>query len=195
METDRATQLFLNRFPESIHQEAQRLREGGAIRQIFGGPLFIQGRVEDGSDVYRITLKKERSGNWYEEIRGPENDHPAACVAVMNEAMERGANLPESPNEVDNLSLTAVLEEKLGRELGPEEDRFVDKLEKRYKKYTLDDILLDTDLVRLNPKWTVESYDPVILWPTPPNDIIEFWNYIASAFVKRSSRGLVSWIP
>ncbi len=185
MEPDRATQLFLNRFSESIHLEARRLRDEGAIKQIFGGPMFIQGRVEDGSDVYRITLKKERNGNWQEEVRGPEGNHPAACVAVMLEAEARGEGLPDSPNEIDNLSLTATLEEKLGRELGPEEDRFVDKLEKRYKKYTMEDVLLDIDLVRLNPKWSVESYDPLVLWPTPPVDIIDFWNYIASAFLKK----------
>jgi hypothetical protein len=132
METDRATELFLNRFTESIHQEAARLREAGAIKQIFGGPLFIQAQVEEGADLYRVTIKKERNGSWFEEVRGPENHHPAAVLATMKEAMSRGAALPESPNEVDNMTITATLEEKLGRELGPEEDRFVEKLETCY---------------------------------------------------------------
>ena len=61
--------------------------------------------------------------------------------------------------------MTERLEETLGRELTPEEDRFVDKLERRYKKYALEEALFDTDLVRLNPKWPVESYEPITLWP------------------------------
>ena len=184
MDHDRAVQAFFARFPDTIRREAERLRAEGAIKQIFGGPTFIQARVEDLSDVYRVTLRL-RNNVWEYELRGPESEHPALLCATMMERLERGDSLPDSPNEVENLTLTARLEESLGRELAPDEDRFIDKLERRYKKYTLEEALFDTDLVRLNPKWPVESYDPITLWPTPPSDIIEFWNYIASAFDKK----------
>ncbi len=184
MDHDRAVQAFFARFPETVRLEAQRFRDRGAIKQIFGGPVFIQSRIEDGSDVYRITLKL-RNNVWEYELRGPEDEHPALVCATMMERIDRGDALPESPNEVENRSLTERLEESLSRELTPEEDRFVDKLERRYKKYALEEALFDTDLVRLNPKWPVESYDPIILWPEPPADIIEFWNYIASAFERK----------
>ncbi|MBP7949821.1 MAG: DEAD/DEAH box helicase [Verrucomicrobiales bacterium] len=184
MEFDRAVQHFLARFPDTIHKEAERLRQQGAIKQIFGGPQFVQARIEDGADVYRVTFRKEKHG-WEYTLRGPEPEHPAVVCAAMLERVDRGEALPDSPNEVDNLSLTAMLEEKLGRGLNPDEDRYVEKLERRYKKYTLEDAIHDTDLVRLNSKWPVEGFEPITLWPEPPANIIEFWNYIASAFEKK----------
>src|SRR5688572_32953243 len=58
MDVDRPTQAFLTRFPDPITREAERLRSIGAVKQIFGGPSFVHARVEDGSDVYHITLKR-----------------------------------------------------------------------------------------------------------------------------------------
>jgi hypothetical protein len=184
MEIDRPTQIFLARFPEPILREAERLRSGGAVKQLFGGDSLIHGRVEEGSDVYQITLRRGTSG-WEWTIQGPVDHHPAAVVAVMQERISLGAALPESPNEADGRSLTEILEAKLDRPLAPHEDVFVEKLEKRYRRYLLDQKIFETDLVRLNPKWRVESYDPIQLWPEPPRDIVEFWNYVAAAFEKK----------
>jgi hypothetical protein len=184
MEVDRPTQVFLARFPEPVLREAERLRSSGAVKQIFGGQSYIHARVEDGSDVYQITLRRTSSG-WEWQVQGPEDQYPAGVAAVMQERIALGDRLPETPNESDGLSLTERLEEKLGRPLVPQEDVFVEKLEKRYKRYLLEQKLFDTDLVRLNPKWTVESYDPITLWPEQPKDIVEFWNYIAAAFTKK----------
>lgn len=184
MDVDRPTQAFLTRFPDTITREAERLRSVGAVKQIFGGQAFVHARVEDGSDVYQITLKRTPSG-WEWTVHGPEDQHPAAVAAVMQERIALGDALPESPNESDGVSLTERLEEALGRPLAAHEDVFVEKLEKRYKRYLLEQKVFDTDLVRLNPKWTVESYEPITLWPEPPRDIVEFWNYIAAAFEKK----------
>ena len=43
----------------------------------------------------------------------------------------------------------------------------------------------DHDLVRLNPRWDITSYDALELWPNTPRNILEFWNYIAYAFTKK----------
>jgi len=184
MEPDRVTQAFLSRFSEPIIAEAERLRSAGAVKQIFGGPAFISARVEEGGDVYRVRLKREVLG-WEWELSGPEQQHPAVIAAVMIERLARGELLPDSPNEVGDASLLELIEEKLGRSLLPMEDLFVEKLEKRYKRFVMEHSLYDTDLVRLNPKWPVESYDPITLWPGPPADILQFWNYIAAAFEKK----------
>ncbi len=184
MEPDRITQAFLSRFSEPIIAEAERLRSAGAVKQIFGGQAFIRARVEESGDVYRVMLKRSVLG-WEWELSGPEQQHPAAIAAVMLERVARGESLPDSPNEVGDASLLEVIEEKLGRGLLPMEDLYVEKLEKRYKRYEMEQSLYDTDLVRLNPKWPVESYDPVTLWPEPPKDIIQFWNYIATAFDRK----------
>ena len=184
MEPDRVTQAFLSRFSEPIIQEAERLRSSGSVKQIFGGPAFIRARVEESGDVYRVILTRTTLG-WEWELSGPESQHPAVIAAVMLERVARGESLPDSPNEVGDASLLEVIEEKLGRSLLPMEDLYVEKLEKRYKRYEMEQALYDTDLVRLNPKWSVESYEPVTLWPEPPKDIVQFWNYIATAFDRR----------
>lgn len=184
MEPDRVTQAFLSRFPEPVIREAERLRGEGAVKQIFGGPVFVRARVEEGGDVYRVMLRREPHG-WEAEVSGPESDHPAAVVATMLERLARGEALPDSPNEVGDASLLEVIEERLGRGLTPQEDVYVEKLEKRYKRYEMEQAVYDHDLVRLHPKWPVESFEPLNLWPRPPRNIIEFWNYIAAAFERR----------
>ena len=150
MEPDRITQAFLSRFSEPIIAEAERLRSAGAVKQIFGGQAFIRARVEESGDVYRVMLKRSVLG-WEWELSGPEQQHPAAIAAVMLERVARGESLPDSPNEVGDASLLEVIEEKLGRGLLPMEDLYVEKLEKRYKRYEMEQSLYDTDLVRLNP--------------------------------------------
>ena len=184
IEADRPTQAFLSRFPEPVMKEAERLRGSGAVKHIFGGSSLVHARVEDGSDVYHITLKRGHLG-WEWTVSGPEDQHPAGVAAVMLERLALGDSLPESPTGVGDASLIDVLEEKLGRPLSPQEDVFIDKLEKRYRRYLLEQKLFDHDLVRLNPKWPVTSYEPITLWPEPPRDILEFWNYIAAAFDRR----------
>ena len=185
MDYDRPTQAFLSRYPETILMEAQRLRSEGAVKQIFGGEKFVRARLEEGSDVYHVTLTLTPEQAWEFQLNGPEKHHMAMVVAAMIERAERGKDLPESPNEIGGSTLTETLEQKLSRSLTPDEDKWVDKLEKRYRKYEIEQAIYDTDLVRLSPKWRVEGFEPLVLWPTPPRNIIEFWSYIAAAFEKK----------
>ncbi len=185
MEIDRPTQVFLARFPETVNREAERLRSEKAVKQIFGSQHLIHGRVEDGSDVYQITLRRGSSG-WEWSVQGPEDQYPAGVAAVMMERISLGDKLPENPDgSADGSSLTEILESKLERALTAQEDVLVDKIEKRYRRWLIEQKLFDTDLIRINPKWPVENYDPITIWPQPPRDIVQFWNYIAAAFLKR----------
>ena len=45
----------------------------------------------------------------------------------------------------------------------------------------------------MNPRWPVEGFDALSLWPAqePPEDVFEFWNYCAYALVKKN----LSWPP
>ena len=58
-------------------------------------------------------------------------------------------------------------------------------MEKRYRRYVIEGEIHDHDMVRLNPRWEIASYEPLELWPVPPGDILEFWNYLAYAFYKK----------
>ncbi|HEY2573822.1 MAG TPA: DEAD/DEAH box helicase, partial [Verrucomicrobiaceae bacterium] len=55
----------------------------------------------------------------------------------------------------------------------------------RFDRFLKSGELHDHDMVRIHPRWPVESYDPLRLWPEPPQDILAFWNYIAAALAER----------
>ena len=182
---DRATLNFLNSFPEAVRKRGEHLQEEGAVTQIFGNHLFIQGRVEDKSGVHRTTLRLQ--GNRWFGSCSTEDDETAGAVmfAAMLERLHRGEDLPESPNEFDDTPIVDLIEEKLDRELDDKEAEFVSKVEKRYRRYVIEGEIHDHDMVRLNPRWEIASYEPLELWPVPPGDILEFWNYLAYAFYKK----------
>lgn len=182
---DRATLNFLNSFPEAIQKRGEKLQQEGGVSQIFGNHLFIQGRIEDKGQTHRTTLRLQ-GNRWFGSCTAEdEKASGAAQYATMLERLQRGEDLPESPNEFDDAPVLDLIEEKLDRELDDKEADFVSKVEKRYRRYAIEGELHDHDMVRLSPRWEIQSYEPLELWPVPPGDILEFWNYIAYAFYKR----------
>ncbi len=182
---DRATLNFLNAFPEEVRERGEKLQKDGAVTQIFGNHLFIQGRVEDEHGTHRVSLRLQ-GNRWFGSCSAEDPDIAgAAMYATMMERMYRGQDLPESPNELNEMSIVDLLEEKLGRELDDKEAEFVTKLEKRYRRFSIEQEIHDLDLVRLNPRWETTTYEPLEIWPSPPTNILEFWNYIAYAFTKK----------
>jgi len=185
MNPDRATLNFLNSFPEEARQRGETLQREGTVTQIFGNHLFIQGRVEDESGTHRTSLRLQ-GNRWFGSCTAEDEIISGACqYATMLERMHRGEDLPESPNEFDDTPILDVIEDKLGRELDDKEADFVSKVEKRYRRYVIEGEIHDHDMVRLTPRWEITSYEPLELWPMPPGDILEFWNYLAYAFYKK----------
>ena len=182
---DRATLNFLNSYTEDVREEGEKLQKDGAVTQIFGNHLFIQGRVETKVGIFTTSLRL-RGNRWFGSCRAEDERVAGAClIATMVERLYRGANMPESPNELNEVPLSDVLEEKLGRDLDEKEEDFVTKLEKRYRRFAIEQEIHDHDIVRLNPRWEITSYEPLELWPEAPHNILEFWNYIAYAFNKK----------
>ena len=182
---DRATLNFLNSYTEDVREEGEKLQKDGAVTQIFGNHLFIQGRVETKVGIFTTSLRL-RGNRWFGSCRAEDDRVAGAClIATMVERLYRGANMPESPNELNEVPLSDVLEEKLDRDLDDKEADFVTKLEKRYRRFAIEQEIHDHDIVRLNPRWEITSYEPLELWPEPPHNILEFWNYIAYAFNKK----------
>jgi len=185
MNPDRATLNFLNSFPEEARKRGEMLQKDGAVTQIFGNHLFIQGRVEDETGIFRTSLRLQ-GNRWFGSCTAEDEIVSGACqYATMMERMHRGEDLPESPNEFDDTPILDIIEEKLGRELDDKEADFVTKIEKRYRRYVIEGELHDHDMVRITPRWEITTYEPLELWPMPPGDILEFWNYIAYAFYKK----------
>ncbi len=185
MNPDRATLNFLNSFPEEARKRGEMLQREGTVTQIFGNHLFIQGRVEDETGTFRTSLRLQ-GNRWFGSCTAEDEIISGACqYATMMERMHRGEDLPESPNEFDDTPILDVIEDKLGRELDDKEADFVGRVEKRYRRYVIEGEIHDHDMVRLSPRWEITSYEPLELWPMPPGDIIEFWNYLAYAFYKK----------
>jgi len=185
MNPDRATLNFLNSFPEDSRKQGDHLQQEGAVTQIFGNHLFIQGRVETKTGTFRTSLRLQ-GNRWFGSCTAEDEIVAGSCLyATMMERMHRGEDLPESPNEFDDTPVIDLIEDKLDREVDDAEADFVSKVEKRYRRYVIEGEIHDHDLVRLNPRWEIVTYDPLELWPMPPGDIIEFWNYIAYAFYKK----------
>jgi hypothetical protein len=185
MNPDRATLNFLNSFPEEARKRGEILQKDGAVTQIFGNHLFIQGRVEDETGTFRTSLRLQ-GNRWFGSCTAEDELVAGACqYATMMERMHRGEDLPESPNEFDDTPVLDIIEDKLGRELDDKEADFVSKIEKRYRRYVIEGELHDHDMVRISPRWEITTYEPLELWPMPPGDILEFWNYLAYAFYKR----------
>jgi len=153
MNPDRATLNYLNSFSEEIRNEGQRLHDEGAVTQIFGNHLYIQGRVDDQSWTCRTTLRLQGNDWNGESTCPPVEGGDAALYATMLERMERGTDLPEVPNEVGEESLTELIERKLGRTLTSEEDYYINKLERRYRRFEMEQEIFDSDLVMVLPVW------------------------------------------
>lgn len=184
MAPDRPTLDFLNGFPEHERREGELIQRDGAVTQIFGNRVFIRAQVEINR-IYRTGLYL-REGRWEGEVQPEDGNAGCALVATMIERLKRGEDLPESPNEVGQDSLAVLIEQKLGRPLENREELFVEKLEKRYRRFEIEGVVRDTDLVRLSPRWSVDSLEPLRLWEDRPNDILAFWNHIAYAFERRA---------
>ena len=185
MNPDRATLNFLNSFSEESRNDGEAIQQEGAVTQIFGNHLFIQGRVEHKEGTFRTSLRLQ-GNRWFGSCTAEDDTVAGACLyATMMERMHRGEDLPESPNEFDDVAIIDFIEEKLERECDDKEADFVSKVEKRYRRYVIEGEIHDHDMVRLNPRWDIVSSEPLELWPMPPGDIIEFWNYLAYAFYKK----------
>ena len=182
---DRATLNFLNGFPEDVRKAGEKLQADGAVSQIFGNHLFIQGRVEHKTGTHRATLRLQGNRWFGNSTAEDEAIGGAVMYATMLERMHRGEDLPESPNEFDDAPILDIVEEALDRELDDKEADFITKIEKRYRRYVIEGEIHDHDMVRLHPRWDIQSYEPLELWPVPPGDIVEFWNYVAYAFYKK----------
>ncbi|MEI6537644.1 MAG: hypothetical protein WCN98_20035, partial [Verrucomicrobiaceae bacterium] len=106
----------------------------------------------------------------------------ALCAAMME--AEAGTVADEEEDPPVKLFREIVVG-KLTRKLSPSEDSFVSKIETRFDRFIKSGEIHDHDMVRIHPRWPVESYDPLRLWEEAPDDVLTFWNHIAAALSDR----------
>ncbi len=183
---DRSIREFLDAFPEEVRASGASLHKAGGILEIFGNHILVEAKVAFEEQEFRIALKL--NGN---EWVGYCNDEPYAWQAPVYAAMlerirQGGALSPTSSAECDGEgTIYEIAAARLDRKLQPDEETYLGKLEKRFRRWEATNELYDTDVVRLNSAWEIDGYNPLVLWPNAPGNILEFWNYLAYAFDKK----------
>lgn len=188
---DFATTLpsLLQSFDSRLRQEAERLADDDAIR----GLDIVEDEV-----LAEVVLDEIRvNARWFleDDAWAGESDcdeeplHKLALCATLVAAQRRFARqAPNStaPSLPPEETFQLMLERRLARQLTPEEEGYLSKLEKRFQRVRQSGQIYDQDMVRLHPRWSIQSVDPLALWPEPPVNLREFWEYVALALQERN---------
>ncbi|MES2507605.1 MAG: DEAD/DEAH box helicase [Verrucomicrobiota bacterium] len=188
---DFATSLpgLLQSFDPRLRQEAERLADDDAIRglDIVEDEVLAEVILDDRRVNVRWALEADA---WISESDCDEEPlHLLALCAALVAAQRRFARqAPNStaPSLPPEETFQLMLERRLARQLTPEEEGYLSKLEKRFQRVRQSGQIYDQDMVRLHPRWSIQSVDPLALWPEPPVNLREFWEYVALALNERN---------
>ena len=191
MNAEKAALSYLHTFSDDVRDEGDELRKTGAVKEIFGHFNAFQTRIRVGAQICQCSFKFLDT-KWVGTMQG-KSESTAPLAASMMEYLHRAGDLPAQPVNDDEETFEDLVEKQLGRSLQPKEQDFLGKIDGRYTKWLQKGDLIDHDMVRLHPRWPVEGFDALSLWPAsdPPDDVFEFWNYCAYALVKKN----LSWPP
>lgn len=174
---------LLQGFDVKLRHEAERLVEDGAVVNLDAtdGQVDADVMLDESAAHVRWMLGPD---GWEGGSDAPEDLHDLAACSVLVALQKNGAHLfptPELPLE----PFQVTVEKALGRRLQPDEEQYVGKVEKRFQRVQQTGQIFDHDMVRLHPKWSIDSVEPLALWPAPPASIREFWNHVALALEDR----------
>jgi superfamily II DNA or RNA helicase len=189
---DFATSLptLLQSFDSRLRQEAERLADDDAIRglDIVEDEVLAEVVLDDRRVNVRWALENEI---WQGESDCDEAAlNQLALCATLIAAQRRFARQAPGSGTIPSLppeeTFQLMLERRLARQLTPEEEGYLSKLEKRFQRVRQSGQIYDQDMVRLHPRWSIQSVDPLALWPEPPVNLKEFWEYVALALHERN---------
>ena len=178
--------ILLRPFDARTRQEAERLADDDAVRglELLEDEMMAEVRLDDRPAQVR-WLRGEHG--WHGETDvddDQELEDLALCTTLVAlQRREARGTLPMVPVEEEDFE--HLLTTKLERPLTPDEENYLSKMEKRYERVRLTGKIFDQDMVRLHPKWAIQSLEPVALWPEAPKTLREFWNYIALALADK----------
>jgi hypothetical protein len=160
---------LLQQYDERTRQEAERLVDDDAVigLELLEDEMMAEVRLDDRPAQVR-WLRGEHG--WHGETdvdddRGAGNLALCATLVAVQRREARGT-LPLPPVEEEDFE--HHLTTKLARPLTPDEENYLSKMEKRYERVRLTGKIFDQDMVRLHPKWAIQSMEPVALWPEAP---------------------------
>lgn len=178
--------VLLRPFDARTRQEAERLVDDDAVRglELLEDEMMAEVRLDDRPAQVR-WLRGERGWHGETDVDDDEALENLALCATLVAIQRREARgtLPQTPVEEEDFEHNLIT--KLGRPLTPDEENYLSKLEKRYERVRLTGKIFDQDMVRLHPKWAIETMEPVALWPEQPKNLTEFWNYVTLALADK----------
>ncbi|MEZ0273305.1 MAG: hypothetical protein ACAH88_00255, partial [Roseimicrobium sp.] len=158
-------EAFISPFDDATVTAARSLVEDGKVRLVKIGDDAVEAEVALEEEIVRVFLAKTPRG-WRGRTNAPTAEPAGAliaqCAAMLETEVSGKGEAPLTPVQ---RSLQDVIEERLARQLTASEEQYVAKVEKRYERYRALGEIYDHDLVRLNSRWPVQSYDPLRLWP------------------------------
>ena len=178
--------VLVHRFDERTRQEAERLVDDDAVMglELLEDEMMAEVRLDERAAQVR-WLRGERG--WHGESDVDDDDeleNLALCASLVAvQRKESRGTLPQTPVEEEDFE--HILTAKLSRQLTPDEENYLSKVEKRYERVRLTGKIFDQDMVRLHAKWAIQSIEPLALWPEAPKNLREFWNYIALALADK----------
>lgn len=180
-----ALPVLLQSFAEPLRREAERLAEDSAIITLDLQDNRLDAEVMlDDKPVH--VCWQIKAGRWTPDT---DADEPtlgdlAACLALVG--VKRDIPDALAADEPVKETFQLVVERALGRQLQPSEESYLSKVEKRFERVQKTKEIMDQDMVRLHPKWAIQSYEPLALWSETPTTPLEFWNYVALALHERA---------
>jgi len=183
MPAAREVELFLSHYPADVVAQARQLAERRSVRLARNTADVIEAEVALEDDFAHVELHRE-NGIWrgHAEVEDQKAASVSLCAAILEaEGSAETTDIEPTPAR----TLRELVEEKLTRQLSATEDSFVSKVQTRYDRFLKTGEIYDHDLVRIHPRWPVETHEPLRLWPELPRDVMTFWNYIAVALLER----------
>lgn len=174
---------LLRTFPSISRNRGEAYFRTGRVGPIEKDPNnpFEFSTTVQGSDLYEVLLEYEPEEGWYTECSCPVgNDCKHIYAALKGLLAENSAGQVQQLSsgtkkkpEPESASLSAALEQKLGRTLKPEERRFTSKLLEILRVTRSHRGLWGWELAELGLKL------PENRWPEFTKDELTFWNYLA----------------
>lgn len=178
--------VLLRSYDDRTRQEAERLVDDDAVMglELMEDEMMAEVRLDERAVQVR-WLRGDRGWHGETDVDDDEElENLALCASLVAvRRKESRGTLPQTPVEEEDFE--HLLTSKLGRQLTPDEENYLGKMEKRYERVRLTGKIFDQDMVRLHPKWAIQSIEPVALWPEAPKNLREFWNYIVLALADK----------
>lgn len=177
---------LISRCEPRLRAEAERLVDADSVRglDVTAEEILAEVRLDEQSVNTRWVFEE---GVWSGETDVEDRVlHDLALCAALIAIQRKAKREPDAFKPADlEVPFQEVVEKRLARQFTPDEEAYFSKVEKRFQRVLQTSTIYDHDMVRLHPKWSIQSVDPLPLWLETPKTLREFWDYVALALTDR----------